>query len=638
MKGEVMSSKYGDLASSIIKAVGGKDNIDGLTHCMTRLRFELKDEGLIDQDYFDQETQIISTAHSASKYQVIIGNSVDSVYDEIISQIGSKKMTGSSSKSDENENFLTKVVNVIVKVITPTLNALVAAGLLKGLLAILIACHAITPDSGTAAILNAVGDALFYFFPVILGYTSAETFGLNKFLGMILGGTLIYPALSESMLAGDPVFQMFAGTAFESNAFAKFFGIPVVFPVTGYASTVIPIILINLFASKVEKWLKYNIPDIVGFAFVPFLTLLICAPIGLIVIGPIANLLQSCIGWLTDSLLAFSPVLAAVVVAMIYQPLVIFGLHWPLITIAITNFQTLGYDYLWPMMFTASFAQTAVVLAVALKTKSKKAKSMSVPAIISGLMCIIEPAIYGFSLRDKKRFAFSCIGATVGAIIIALTDTVQYTLGIGLLGFSGFIDPATGGTKDLIIAVAATIISMVVTFALTWFFFTDIDMEEDDQVEDNREESIEIISPVKGAIVPIEEIDDKTFASEVLGKSIAIIPEEGKIVAPFDGVVESLFPTGHAIGLIGTHGESVLIHIGIDTVNLTDKVFEKHINQGETFKKGDVLITFSPEKIKENGFDPSVIVVLTNTKDYKSVEKNTLEKCAFDKVLMKCVE
>lgn len=613
-KRETMS-KFTKLAEDIIKNVGGKENIVHLTHCMTRLRFDLKDLNAADEEALKANPQVISTAHAAGKLQVIIGNSVADVHDEIVGQLGVSKQPASSGNS--KDGIITRLTNVITKTITPTLGVLVAAGLLKGLLALLSAFKLISADSGTYVILNALGDTLFYFFPIILGYTSAEAFGVNKFVGMVLGGALIYPGVMDSMVTGDVIVSLFSGTAFQMEAFKTFAGIPVIFPGAGYASTVIPIIMVTYFASLVEKGLKKVIPDIVGFAFVPFLTLLICSPVAFIVIGPIANFASSIIGWLTASLLAISPVLAAIVVAMIYQPLVIFGLHWPLITIAITNFTTLGYDFLWPMMFTASFAQTAVVMAVGMRTKNKDTKAMTVPAIISGLMCIIEPAIYGFSLPDKKRFLFSCIGGAAGGVIITILNAVQYSLGIGLLGFSGFISP-DGNVRNVIIAAIGTVVTMVISFALTYFTFS-----EPATFEDTTSETIKLAinTPVIGNQINISEVNDKTFSNEVLGKSIAIKPTEGKVVAPFNGTIVSLFPTGHAIGLRSEDGDELMIHVGIDTVNLKGEYFTKHKVQGDKIKKGEVIIEFDIEAIENKGYDTTTIVTLLNGERYQSITK-----------------
>ena len=631
-------SKYESLAKTIINAVGGKSNISGLTHCMTRLRFELVDDSKIDEAALKNNKNIISTNKAAGKYQVIIGNSVSDVYDEVVSQLGINADKLAKKDAGVKEGFVTAVVNTICKVITPTLNVLVAAGLLKGLLAILSALGLVSATSGTYAVINAVGDSIFYFFPIILGYTSAETFGLNKFVGMLLGATLLYPSMVATLGGGDVVFTLFAGTAFESNAYATLFGIPVIFPASGYASTVIPIILINFFAAKIEKFFKKHIPDIVGFAFVPFLTLLIAASLGLVIIGPIANLIQCGIGLIIETLLGISPLLTAVVVALIYQPLVIFGLHWPLIAMAISNFGALGYDYLWPMMFTASFCQTAVVMAVGLKTKNKETKGLALPAIVSGLMCIIEPAIYGFSLPDKKRFAFSCIGSAVGAVIITLMHCVQYTLGIGLLGLSGFIDPATGSVRNVIIAVVATLIAMAVTFILTYVTYKEVN--DDNGSITAKEEcecsNVEINSCVNGELISLEDVNDKTFAEEILGPTVAVKSSDGMIFAPFDGVVETLFPTKHAIGITSAAGESIMIHVGIDTVNLKGEGLEAFTEQGATFKKGDKLLSFDQKLIKEKGYDDVVIITMLNSKNYAEVNKAEDHNITFGKTIFSC--
>lgn len=627
--------KYERLANEIVENVGGKDNIKNVTHCMTRLRFELNDFDKINDGELKNNPSIISTNRVAGKYQVIVGNIVDDVYDEVLSITGNKMISGSG---EENIGFVNKFINIITKIITPTLGVLVSAGLLKGLVAILLATKLIDNTSGTYVILNALGDALFYFFPIILGYTSAETFGLNKFIGMILGAVLVYPGINEAMLGGEQALtKIFTGSPFEMTAFKSFLGIPIFFPGAGYSSTVIPIILLTLFASKVEKLLKNMIPDTVGFAFVPFLTLIICAALGFLVIGPVANILQSFIGWVTVSLYEFSPILTAIIVALIYQPLVIFGLHWPLITLAITNFGSLGHDFLWPMMFTASFAQTAVTMAVGFKTKNKKLKATSIPAIVSGFMCIIEPAIYGFTLKDKKRFGISCLSAAIGGVIITIFNAVQYSLGIGLLGFSGFVNP-NGDTKNMIIAIVATLTTMVVAFILTVITYKEVDV--DDTVIQNKEVSvkkksnrIEVYSPVNGHNVDLENISDKTFKDELLGKTIAINPEMGIVVAPFDAKVASMFPTGHAIGLKGFHGESLLIHVGVDTVNLKGKYFTKKVEQNAEVKKGEILVKFDVDKIREEGYDPNVIIVLENSDKFTDIQKTNEEKISFtDKI------
>lgn len=631
--------KYAELSDKIIKNIGGKENINTVTHCLTRLRFNLKDKSLVNEKVLKSDPRIISTAHASGEFQVIIGNSVADVYEEVTGHTGTNKETNESNKN--KDGLVTQFINVITRTITPTLGVLVATGLFKGLLAILIGFNLINIDSGTYIILNGLGDALFYFFPVILGYTSAEAFGLNRFVGMALGATLMHPIIFTGLLEGDVIFSLFAGTPFALEAYQSFLGIPIVFPEVGYTTTVIPIILINYFASYLERFLKKYIPDIVGFAFTPFLTLLIVAPLSFIIIGPIASLLSNLIGWGAVSMFEFSPILASIIVALVYQPLVIFGLHWPLITIAINNFTTMGYDFLWPAMFTASFTQTAVVIAVSMKTNKKDLKSMSLPAIISGMMCIIEPAIYGFTLPDKKRFAYSCIGSAIGAVIVTMFNAVQYSFGIGLFGFAGFINP-NGSMRNVIIAVIATIVAMVISFALTYLTFTEVELDsravkDEDTILSTEYEELEILSPIKGEQVSLDLIDDKAFKSEVLGKTVAINPEDNIVYSPFEGKVVSFAPTGHALGIMSNDGQEILVHVGIDTVRLKGKYFKPLVKQNDFVNKGDALLEFDKHAIEAEGYSVQTIVSLTNTNDYTDVVKTDEMKLDTNSNIMKVV-
>lgn len=600
---------YNELADFIIQNVGGKENIEDLRHCMTRLRFKLLDESLADQEKLKSREDIIGLSHGGGRLQIIIGNAVEDVFREIISKIGGSKTL--QEDNSEKINLTTRFIDTITKIITPILGALIAVGLMKGLLALLGAAGIIQNGDGAYIIINAIGDSLFYFFPVILGYTSAETFGLNKFMGMLLGCILIYPNILEALNGGEVIFSVFSGTPFTLEAHSSFLGIPILFPAMGYSSTVIPIIIITYFAAKVEKFFKKHIPDIVGFAIIPFLVLFICGSLGILLIGPITNILSNIISWSTISLYEFSPIIAAIVIAMLYQPLVIFGLHWPLITLAMQNVGTLGYDYLWPMMYAASFAQTAVVMAVGLKTKNKKLKAASVPAIISGFMCIIEPAIYGFTLPEKKRFFISCVSATIGGLIITLTNSTIVGLANGILGFPVFIKP-DGNMSGMFIAIGACVITMFLAFTATWFTYKEVN-------PDNSKKA-QIFSPVNGKSIPLKDIEDATFQSEVLGKTFVIYPETGEVFSPCDGIISSIFPTGHALGIQGNDGEEILIHIGIDTVQMEGKGFTKKVKEGESVKKGDLLIEFDIEEIKRSGFSPDVFVVITNSDQYDELE------------------
>lgn len=466
---------YNNLSKRIIELVGNENNIISVSHCMTRLRIKLKDETLANTNELAQTPGVITAQFSGGEYQVVIGNHVSEVYEQMKNNLNLQIAEESTTK--KNTGIINLFTSTITKIITPVLGTLAAAGLIKGLLALLVAVEALNTTEGAYTILNAAGDALFMFFPIILGYTSAKTFKLNPILGMVIGGALVYPGLQEALTQGDLLYVVFGGTSIQADITSTFFGIPIMFPAAGYTGTVIPIILAVWFASKIEQFCKKRIPDIVGFAIIPFIVVCITVVASMLIIGPIANTLNGLIETSTLSLYGFSPVICAIIIALVYQPLVIFGLHWPLIFIAISNYGTLGYDYIFSMVFAASFAQTAVVLAVLMRTKSKKQREICFPAIISGLMCIIEPAIYGVTLRVKRRFIISCVTSIIGAIIITMFSPNMYAPVSGVLGFVAFITP-DGNAAGVWAAVIATVLTMAAAIAATYFTFEEADFDD----------------------------------------------------------------------------------------------------------------------------------------------------------------
>lgn len=616
-------AKYSDLVSFIVKNVGGKDNVISVSHCMTRLRFKLKDYSLVDEKNIISNSKITTAQKAGGEYQVVVGTSVEDIYTELIASLGLKNVESQTEEKDMS--VLNKIIQIITKSITPILGVLMAAGLIQGLLALLVACGALETTDGAYIILSVMGSALFTFFPIFLGYTSAKAFQMDGFVGMAIGACLVFPTILTSLTAGDPLFVLFANSILETPVYKTFFGIPIIFPTTGYNSTVVPIIVSMYFISKFEKFLKKHIPDIVGFTLVPFLTIAVCVPLTILAIGPIANILSLLITAAITFLNNLSPIIASLVVGVVYQPLVILGLHWPLITIGITNMGALGYDYIIPMIFTASFTQTAVVLAVYLKTRDKKVKNICIPAMISGCFCIIEPAIYGVTLPVKKRFAFSIIGATVGAVIISIFSARMYAVSVGVLGTVAFINP-NGDMSGFIVAIIATIISMTVAFLLTFIFFNEQNSDIN-LITDKKQSSHSIISsPLKGKTVKLENVDDASFSKGLLGKGIAVLPSEGRVIAPCNGIVTSLFPTGHAIAITSDDGCEILIHIGTDTVRLNGKYFTKKVQQGTKVKKGDVLVEFDIAGITKEGYSLITPIIIVNSHEYFDIVETMNEE------------
>lgn len=626
-------SKYGELSEFIIENVGGKENIEGLTHCLTRLRFNLKDISLVNEEALKNKKGIATAQAAGGQYQVVIGTHVGDVYEEIIEKIGNKKL----ESDDVKKGILNSAISVITKTITPLLGCLIGCGLIQGLLSILTFTGLVNENSGTYLILYAMGQGVFQFFPVLVGYSASKAFKLDPAIGVLIGSILLFPGLTESMTQGNSIMTLFANTPFSTDVFQTFFGIPIMFPSVGYNSAVIPTIIIVYMASKLNGFLKRHIPTILEFTLVPFFTILITIPVSLLIVGPVLNLLMQLIGAGVTAAYNFSTIFASVVVALIYQPLVIMGLHWPLITIAMQNYGTVGYDVgILPTLFSASFAQLAVVAAVFVRTKSKELKDICLPAMVSALFCIIEPAIYGVTLPVKKRFGFSMIGGAVGAAIMCSFGAISYAPLVGIFGFVSYLNPKTGDVSGFIVAIIGVAIAMVVAFLLTYFTFKD-EKEPDGNIAANEilpDKEIILTSPLEGIVSNIETAQDTAFSKGLLGEGALIHPTIGKVVAPCDGKIIALFPTGHAIGITSVDGVEILIHLGKDTVHLNGKHFNPLKNQDDYVRQGETIVEFDIKAIEEDGFLMETPVIITNTDKFSNIIITSKDKVSFSDELI----
>lgn len=607
-------NKYQDLVDFILKNVGGKENVLSVTHCMTRLRFTLKDDTLVNQDKMNERSDILKTQFAGGRFQVVVGTDVSDIYHVVQENLG---MVMKDDKV-EKKSLINALIDIITKVITPVLGILTASGLLQGILALLVATKVLSSSDGAYVVLHAMGQAVFYFLPVVLGYTSAKAFKMNEYVGMMIGATLVIPELMQGIINGKTLYTLFAGTIFQTPVHSTFFGIPILFPENGYQYTVIPIIFIVYISSKIERWLKKVIPNLIAHNVSDFLNLLITVPLALLIIGPITSFLSSIISVTISGLYTISPVITSIIVALLYQPLVIFGLHWPISAIGINNLAQNGVDYIFPMSFTANFAQTAVVLAIFLRTKSKNQKTLAVPAMISGLFCIIEPAIYGFSLPVKKRFAFSMLGGAAGSLILSLFSVKMYAMSFGILGFAAFINPKTGNMNGVVIALIATLVTAIIPFVLTYITFKESE-DASNETSNDLVVTEEILSPAVGRMGKLSEVKDIVFSSEALGKGIVIFPEDGEVVAPVDGVISMISPSKHAIGITSDLGVEVLIHVGIDTVEMNGNGFETFVNVGDRVEKGNIILKADLDKIRNNGYSTDIVVVVTNSDNFLDV-------------------
>lgn len=638
--------KYEQLAKDIIDNVGGKENINSVVHCITRLRFDLKDEKKAKTDVIKNMDGVVTVMKSGGQYQVVIGNHVPDVYKAVVEVGGFQTQTPVEADDKKSKGLFNNFIDIISSIFTPILGVLAATGMIKGFNALFLSVGWLEDTSGTYQILNAVGDSLFYFLPIFLGYTASKKFGGNIVIGMAIGASLVYPQLS-GLTTGEPLYTLFAGTMFESPIYITFLGIPVI--LMSYASSVIPIILAAYFGAKVEKWFKKVIPDVVKMFLVPFCTLLVVVPITFIVIGPIATWAGQFLGEASVWIYELSPLVAGAFIGGLWQVFVIFGLHWGIIPIEFNNLSTMGVDPILALTFGASFAQIGAVLAVWIKTKEQRLKSLSIPAFISGIFGVTEPAIYGVTLPLKKPFIMSCIGGAVGGAILGVAGTQSYIIGgLGIFALPAYIHPTEGFTAGFWGAIIALIVAFVLTFILTYLFgfskgkdTKEAEYETTEAVAKiaNGEKTVDkvgseiISSPFYGEVRPLTELKDAAFASGALGKGVAIEPSEGKLFSPVSGTVSALFPTNHAIGITTDQGVELLIHIGMDTVQLEGKYFFAHTAQGARIEKGQLLIEFDIASIKAAGYDVATPIIVTNSESYNLAITEAKQMKAGDRLI-----
>lgn len=620
--------KYNQLAKSIIENIGGKENIQSLTHCITRLRFKLKDENLANDDVLKGMEDIVTVMKSGGQYQVVIGNHVPQVYEEIMGMIDLKQTNDTKDEKEKSDKLLHRAIDIVSGIFQPILGIMAACGMLKGFDALFVAVGLYSAESGGSMILNAIGDALFTFLPLFLGYTAAKKFGLKPMIGLVVGAIMCYPSVQASALSQsrDMMYTLFQDSMFAAPIYIDFFGIPIIS--LDYTGTVIPVILAVYFASKCEKLFNKIVPDLLKFFFVPMLTLLVALPVAFIVLGPIATFGSTIISEIVFAVRNYSPTVAGAIVGSTWQILVIFGMHWGFIPVYINNIMTMGFDNVMMPFFACTFATAGVVLALLIKSKDKKIKEMSLPNFLSSIFGVTEPAIYGILLPLKKPFIISCIAGGIGGAFYGFFNFRKFMVGgMGIFELPAMIEP-DGSMGNLIVAIAGIFISMIVAFILTLIFYKEKATayeHVEEQIQEEKQEqtsglSKEVLaSPIKGQVVPLAEIEDAAFASGVLGSGVAIVPTEGIVESPVNGEVTALFPTLHAIGITSENGVEILIHVGLDTVQLEGKGFEAFVQMGDRIEQGQKLIAFNMETIEQAGYSIVTPVVITNYANYLDV-------------------
>ncbi|SES16852.1 PTS system, beta-glucosides-specific IIC component [Gracilibacillus ureilyticus] len=595
---------YAQFAKEIIKNIGGEDNIISLVHCTTRLRFKLKNNDLADKSSLVKLPGVIKVMMIAGQFQIVVGTEVNDVYKEIMKQTQLEE-TVSRKNTGGKRSLFNDAIDIISGIFTPLLGTLAGAGILKGLLIVAVSMGILTEADGTYIILHAAADSLFYFLPIHLAITAAKKFGGDTHVAVVIACALFYPDISLE---------------YNEELELSFFGIPVV--LIKYATSVIPIILAIYVTAKLETVFNKLYPKTIKKFFTPLTLIALMVPLTLLVFGPIGNTVSE---WLASGysfVYDNSALVAGALMGASWQILVIFGLHWGLVPIALNNLSQFDMDTFTAMITPAIFAQAGAALGVWLKTNQRKVKSIAAPAAIAGLFGVTEPAIYGITLRYKKPFVIGCIAGAIGGAIVGIAGASSKSVGLpGLTTLPIFF--GEGFLLFMFGVFLAYFIAMIGTY-----FFGYHEQTEDDTISEsenlsgneNREIDDSIVhSPLTGPVISLGDVDDDVFSSEAIGPGIAIIPVKGSLHAPFSGSVTSVFPTSHGIGLTSDSGIKVLIHIGIETVQLDGKFFNMKVKYGEKVEQGQLLGTFDIEAITSEGFDITSPVVITNSHEFLDV-------------------
>ena len=612
-----MSQKYNDLAQEVVNLVGGKENINTVYHCQTRLRFKLKDESKANQEALNNMDGVAKCLISGGVFQVVIGTHVKDVFEEVEKIVG--PLEDKEQVQGEKKGILSVIIDFISGTFQPIIPALSGAGMVKAVLAILITFKIISTESQTYYILNFFADAVFYFLPMMLAYSEAQKLRCNPILAASVAGIMMHPNWNALVSAGKAV---------------KLFEV-IPFTLTTYTSTVIPIILVILVQSYVEKYLEKWIPQAVKLVFVPMLTFLIMGPLALAVLGPIGSIVGGYLATFFKFLSTTAAWAPAVLIGGFLPIMVMFGLHNGVAPLGVMQMGELGYDSIFgPGCDCSNIAQATASAVVALRTKDKKMKQLATSGSITAYMGITEPTLYGVNLPKKYPLIASMIGGAAGGLYAGLTHTHRFATGSsGLPAVFLYIgnDTMTYFYNILIALVISFVVTAIVTYVLSLKF----ENQEVQTIEKIQVNKGEILSPIQGKLYPLSKAKDEAFASESLGKGALIQPSNGKVYAPFDGTIVTLFPTKHAIGIVSDDGIEMLIHFGIDTVNLNGQYFTTFIEQGMKVKQGDLLLEADIEKIKAAGYETQVPVIITNSFNYQNIELSSKEDVSYQDVILK---
>ncbi|PYY25492.1 beta-glucoside-specific PTS transporter subunit IIABC [Paenibacillus illinoisensis] len=632
-----------ETAQEIIKAVGGTNNINSVYHCITRLRFELKDNDKVDNGTLKKLDKVMGTNISGDQFQVIIGNDVPKVFDAMVKEHPALQQSPEKkeTKSDNKKNVILKIFETIAGVFAPMLPAITAAGMLKGLLALFVSLGWMSAGTDTYRILSAIGDGVFHYLPLLIAVSAARKFGSNPFVAIALGTALMYPDMSTLLSSGESV---------------AFIGIPVT--AVSYASSVIPILLAVWLMSYVEKWVDRVIPAALKLLLVPLITLLVMVPVTLIAIGPlgtfVGNGLSGGINWLLNE----GGLIAGIVLGGAMALIIMTGMHYALVPIILSNIATLGFDKFLPLTYISNMGQAGATLGVFFRAKDKKLKTVALSTSFTALMGVTEPAMYGVNMKYKKPFAAAMIGSAVGG-------------GFALaFGAKAYVLAGNGGLPGLPSLIGQTfwysLIGMILAFVVGAIMSTVFGIKEEEgdaealaqfspgasstpaAAPSNEAAAVNVddmgaptptsdavaVAPMTGKAIPLKEVNDPTFGDELMGKGVAFVPSVGELVSSVTGTVMNVFKTKHAIVVRSDNGMELLIHVGINTVKLRGQYFESHVAAGTRVQAGDKLLSFELDQIAKE-YDITTAMVVTNTADYKDIQPVNLGEITMGQEVLK---
>lgn len=607
---------YQKAASQVYSYIGGKENLISAAHCATRLRLVIGDNDKCDKDAVENIEGVSGVFFASGQLQIIFGTgTVNKVYDEFIKIAGITEATKDEVKqaAAAKQNAFKRAIKTLGDVFVPIIPAIVASGLLMGFLEGLSNVFPAMTQSGTYTIIHLFSNAAFVFLPILIAVSAAKVFGGNIFLGAVIGMIMIHTDLVNAWSVAS------METIPSASVWFGLYDVNLV----GYQGHVIPVVIAVWLMSTLEKKLHKIVPEIIDLFVTPLVTVLVTGYLTLTIIGPVFSFLENMVfdGALYLVSLPFG--IGAALAGAVYAPTVVAGVHHMYNALEAGLLSAGGLNMWMPIATAANVGQGAAALAVALKTKNQKTRSMALPASLSAFLGITEPAIFGVNIRFMSAFVAGCAGGLCGGLVAGIMKVGATAYGI--TGVFGFLITTHNSFAYLMVIV----VSVAVAFSLSWILFKgDGEPKQSDkadkavkQMEDIRPsaEEAEIYCPLEGSIIPVSEVKDETFAMEIIGKTVAVVPERGRVVAPFDGEVSMVFDTGHAIGLKGPADAELLIHVGINTVDLKGKHFKILTETGQKVKKGQTLLEFDIEGIKESGYDVTTMVILANTPAYSQV-------------------